>query len=249
LIEDAEVHCFSCEPTDEDKVTGKKRKLRKVIDDKCEWIGKLKDAEAHYTQCQFAQTNCPHDGCDDIFVRKDLPGHIEDCIHRLSPCKWCSLGKKINLLDAHLLTCLERFVPCPNSCLDVDGAITHLHASEITHHRTLCLMELTECKFAVAGCTTQLLRKDMALHENDPGVHNRCFLNALQIAQAKIRELEQVTKAQAQAIEILKSNENTLLVSRVPISQLDGDVFSTTIMISGHYFHLLLRPNDAANVG
>jgi hypothetical protein len=89
----------------------------------------------------------------------------------------------------------------------------------------------------------------MALHENDPGVHNRCFLNALQIAQAKIRELEQVTKAQAQAIEILKSNENTLLVSRVPISQLDGDVFSTTIMISGHYFHLLLRPNDAANVG
>jgi hypothetical protein len=116
LIEDEESHFLYYEFSDEDEGKGKKRKVKDTVES-CEWIGKLKDLEAYYNQCQFVQTNCPHDGCDDIFVRKDLHGHIDNCIHQLSPCKWCNLGQNTALLDVHLLTCCEHFIPCPNGCL------------------------------------------------------------------------------------------------------------------------------------
>jgi hypothetical protein len=50
LIEDAEVRCFCCESTDEGKKNGKKSKLRRIIDNGCEWIEKVKDAVSSHRQ-------------------------------------------------------------------------------------------------------------------------------------------------------------------------------------------------------
>jgi hypothetical protein len=184
LIEDAEVHCFSYEFAEEDKVKGRQGNIRESYES-CEWSGKLKDAESHYKQCQFAQINCPHDGCHDIIVRKDLTSHIVDCIHRLLPCKWCGLEGSANLLDAHLLICDGRHIPCPKNCLDVHGEVLSFPWSEITSHRTICEMESVGCAFAEGGCKVKLPRKDMPLHEKDAGAHMVCLFGALKTAQEK----------------------------------------------------------------
>jgi hypothetical protein len=110
----------------------------------------------------------------------------------------------------------------------VNGVVTHLYASEIAHHRTLYLMEVIGCRFDMAGCKIQLLRKDMAF-EKDSGAHTST-LYALQIAQARIRELE--------------SNQNMPFIFRVHISQLDRMVYSTTLKISGLSFSLTVYPSQ-----
>jgi hypothetical protein len=119
----------------------------------------LKDAEAHYNQCQFAQTNCPHDGCDDVFVRKFLPDHVVDCIHCPVVCEWCEIVKSADAIDLHLRWCSNRPVPCPNNCLDVNGEVLKFLPSDMDHHRALCAMELLDCAFAGSGCKTNFRGK------------------------------------------------------------------------------------------
>jgi hypothetical protein len=206
LIEDAEVHCFSYEFTVEDKVKGIEGSIQSVLDvdesyESCEWSGKLRDAESHYKQCQFAQTNCPHDGCDDMIVRKDLPSHIVDCIHRPVPCKWCGLEESANLLDAHLLICDSCYILCPKNCLDVNGDVSSFPWSEITSHRTICAMELVGCAFAEGGCEVKLPRKDMPLHEKDARAHIVSLFGALKTAQEKNDKLERLVTEQKEAME------------------------------------------------
>jgi hypothetical protein len=237
MIEDAEVRCFTYEASgaseDDEVKTVKKRKG--VVAESCDWVGKLNDAERHYNdECRFAKIICPHTGCDNIFQRNSLPAHIETCLHRLILCQWCNIRKKIDLLDAHLLTCHKRPVPCPNSCLDVNGAVLCFDSSEIGQHRSVCSMESIACKFGSVGCKVELMRKDMPLHEVDAGAHIGCLLEALQTAQAKINE-------QGQLIESLSSSMK--LIFKVPISRLDAAMTSTSINISGHKFYLSLSPN------
>lgn len=201
IIEDAQVHCFSYEFTAEGKVKDTEGSIQSVLDndesyESCEWSGKLRDAESHYKQCQFAQTNCPHDGCSDIIIRKDLPSHNADCIHRPVPCKWCGLEESANLLKAHLLICDSRHIPCPKNCLDVNGEYSTFPWSEITGHRTICAMELVGCAFAEGGCEVKLPRKDMPLHEKDAGAHMVCLFGALKTAQERNLLHEKDSRAQ-----------------------------------------------------
>jgi hypothetical protein len=130
LIEDSEVHCFSyihahqqsegnpIKPTSTESI--------------CEWCGKLKDAEEHYQQCQFVQTKCPHNGCDKILLRKDLPRHIEDCVHVLAffSSTWRPLTLKQNTATIDvplpvLLRCPIDALPSSNSYVDLKGSLKH----------------------------------------------------------------------------------------------------------------------------
>jgi hypothetical protein len=120
MIEDAEVHCFSHETLQDNEIQARKRSMGEAVES-CGWVGKLNDAERHYNECQFVKVKCPHIGCDDNYLRNKLPEHIETCLHRLTPCQWCNIRQKIDQLDAHSLICGKRPVPCPNSCLDVNG--------------------------------------------------------------------------------------------------------------------------------
>jgi hypothetical protein len=250
LIEDAEVRCFSYDFVEENKVKGKKRKLKDTVES-CEWTGKLKDAEAHYNRCQFAQTNCPHDGCDDVFVRKDLQEHIEDCIHRPVVCEWCEIVKSADAIDLHLRWCSNRPVPCPNNCLGVNREVSRFLPSAMDQHRSICGMELVDCAFAASGCKTKLQRKDMPLHEQDVGAHMVCFFGALQTAQqringleAKIVDLEQVVTEQEEVIKRLDNADCSQIVLWVPISDLHKKNVSSTVTIRGYDFKIRLEPSS-----
>jgi hypothetical protein len=268
MIEDAEVHCFSYEALQDNEIQARKRSMGEAVES-CGWLGKLNDAERHYNECQFVKVKCPHIGCDDNYLRDRLPEHVETCLHRLTPCQWCNIRQKIDQLDAHSLICGKRPVPCPNSCLDVDGAVLYLDPSEIVNHRNLCSLEVIGCKFGGAGCKIKLMRKDMPLHENDTVSHIGCLLEALQTAQAeiielkkfrgeieekvseldggvqyaegRISELESASVSQGEDIQTTLST--TQLIFKVPTFKLKEQNISTVINISEHQFYLALYPN------
>jgi hypothetical protein len=228
MIEDSEVHCFSYKSSHSEKAG-----------DFCEWYGLLKNGKKHYDQCQFVKIECPHIGCDDVILRRSLPGHIEHCPHRLIPCEWCRLRKKVDALDAHLLVCSKRPISCPNNCLDENGILRFFRPREIDHHRTLCPMELIDWKFAIAGCGTKLQRGHMSLHKNDAGAYISCFLNALQTQQAKICQMDKSIKS------LISDGVTSQLIFHVTYSQLDSNITSQTIKISGckvcMYIHIYIH--------
>jgi hypothetical protein len=140
----------------------------------------------------------------------------------------------------------------------------------MTHHRTLCSMELIDCKYTMAGCNIKHLRKDMPLHEDDTKVHFTTVFDALQIAQEKQFEAEQY-KVRALArieeqdlifdeaqqeisrlsklVESVKSKENTIreyssFAFEVPISQLKRRIKTKLFNFLGHRFSLELEPHD-----
>lgn len=264
LIEDAEVYCFSTETLREDEIKNIERSEGKAVES-CNWTGKLNEAKKHYDLCQFAEINCPHAGCNDILLRKSLPEHIGSCLHRLLPCKWCELKHMVDTLEAHLLACPKRPVPCPNSCLDANGAVLWLCPTIISQHRTQCTMESISCKFAPVGCKIKLLRKEMPMHEIDASAHIGYLLEALQtsqaalqisqakiielnrlqvIAQTKICELDKGRESARTEIDILKRDcMNTQLIFSVFISKLDKEINSPKINVSGYKFYINLLPN------
>lgn len=133
--------------------------------------------------------NCPHIGCDDNFLRYNLTTHVENCLHRLIPCEFCNVRKKVDVLDAHVLICPKRPVPCPNSCTNCTEEIQYFRPSEIAQHLTLCSIELIDCKCATVGCHIKHTRRSMLLHENDTNVHFSLIFDALQTAQTEGIEL------------------------------------------------------------
>jgi hypothetical protein len=150
---------------------------------------------------------------------------------------------KIDRLDEHF--CHKRPRPCPNSCLDENGEIIHVDPTKIRQHRELhCSLEVISCKFAGAGCKISLLRKDMPLHENDAVSHIGCLLEALQTARKEIKELKEF---QYTAEEFQHTTERAIdsmqLIFKVSVDDLDDEIQSTTINVSGHRFKLELCPN------
>jgi hypothetical protein len=230
MIEDAEIYCFTYELPQKNRLKGRKN-FKGKGNDLCPWSGKLSLAEGHYNECEYVKVNCPHIGCEDIFLRSSLPEHINICLHRVLPCQWCNIRQKFDLLDVHLLVCRKRPVPCPNSCLDVNGAVLCIDPSELANHRNICSMESVGCKFGSVVCKVNLMRKDMSLHENDAGAHIGCLLVALQTAQTKITQLEHDAKY-------------TELIVKVPVPKLNDRFSSSKINVSGHTFVLNFRPNS-----
>lgn len=82
LIEDAEVHCLSYEASQNEEIKSGK-KIEAQFAGVCFESTKLREAQLHYDQCLFARIECPHIGCDNVILRKCLPEHIADCLHRL----------------------------------------------------------------------------------------------------------------------------------------------------------------------
>mmetsp|Transcript_11975 Transcript_11975/g.11624 ORF Transcript_11975/g.11624 Transcript_11975/m.11624 type:complete len:394 (-) Transcript_11975:174-1355(-) len=230
LINDALVYCFSIEASEDSHIKSGKKTDRQVAE-LCDWSGKLHEAQGHYDQCLFARINCPHIGCNDVFFRKSLSEHEDNCLYRLESCKLCNQRKKFDLMEAHLLECPERPVLCPNGCLDKNGGIKTFSPRKMPRHRKVCAMEVIDCKFDLVGCEMKLPRKDILLHENDGNAHIGCLLT-------KINKLENY-------IETLSGDcESKYLGLKIPISDLVDVIESRTITVSGHSFHLQLYPNS-----
>jgi hypothetical protein len=77
LIGEAIVYCPSLQQSE----GGRRKRARDEGQESCEWTGKLNDTESYDSQCLFSETTCPHNDCNYVLIRREIPEHI-----RLLPC-------------------------------------------------------------------------------------------------------------------------------------------------------------------
>eukprot|EP00736_Rhodelphis_marinus_P011050 Rmarinus@m.23413 len=73
--------------------------IRSGRDNGCEWKGVLDAREGHVAECGYQPMTCPHVGCSELPLRKDLGVHAEDCGFRIVPC--CYDGCALEFQQQH----------------------------------------------------------------------------------------------------------------------------------------------------
>ena len=155
----------------------------------CPWEGTVGTLKEHVdTTCQFTLLPCPKKCKDDkgkeqFFTKKDLQGHLQkDCFNRDHKCQYCGeKGTFAAITQVHDKTCLKKILPCTNTqCLK---KLQHQH---IDHHVEYeCEYTEVACKHESIGCDTQLMRKDMAAHEENDTLHLHMAINTITLLQEK----------------------------------------------------------------
>ena len=185
----------------------------------CQWTGELGSIEEHLATCDYALLPCPNE-CTDInagdkilkVLRKDMEKHLsEDCPRREYVCPYCKeSGEYQKMITTHLEECDSVEVPCPNEecgvCIERQFIFRHL--------QTVCDFERVHCKYEDIGCQEEVLRKDLAKHENDVQYHLQFTspavkknVTAISVVRCAMEEIEVKAELQQQTI---KRQENTL---------------------------------------
>ena len=78
FIETLNVHC-SHGNSDEGQANRRRRGNdgEIIIDDRCNWIGPLKDSKTHENACAFKIISCPREDCNHECCKKDMHVHLE----------------------------------------------------------------------------------------------------------------------------------------------------------------------------
>ena len=74
-------------------------------------------------------------------------------------------------------------VPCPKLGCKIRTARCNL-----LKHQKECLFEIVPCKYAIIGCKTEILRKDMTEHEGDTPQHLQLAVDTVYQQQTTIKE-------------------------------------------------------------
>jgi hypothetical protein len=151
------------------------------------------------------------------------------------------LEKAVNI-DQQSLICKMISLPCPSSCLCMNGIPSHFLREEIAQHRTVCPMEETACKFAYSGCDVKLPRKNLSFHENDSGFHIDRLHQTLQNAEEKIGKLELEMEKVKTSVEGEHAGPFTI---PFPTNLLEGKQSSGLMIVSGHLCYLPLLPSKS----
>ena len=130
---------------------------------------KRKDMKIHREICPLEAIVCPFTNHSFKILRRDLQTHTKECDFRLYRCQYCEFigtytsitGKgKTPPKHCHYDTCDEYPLECPNKC----SAHEIIKRKNLKKHREKCLLELLDCPFKYAGCTSTEQRKDMDCH-------------------------------------------------------------------------------------
>ena len=113
----------------------------------CPWKGKLKDADNHFRECDFAGVKCDFEGCGLVVVRSELAEHRKGCDHRMLTCKsnGCSQQLKRTEMDQHQLVCPKRMTICPNPGCSVFTAFDSMFQHQIGCPKRLCMCDHPGC--------------------------------------------------------------------------------------------------------
>ena len=130
---------------------------------------KRKDMKIHREICPLEAIVCPFTNHSFKILRRDLQTHTKECDFRLYRCQYCEfLGTYTSITGkgktppkhCHYDTCDEYPLECPNKC----SAHEIIKRKNLKKHREKCLLELLDCPFKYAGCTSTEQRKDMDCH-------------------------------------------------------------------------------------
>jgi hypothetical protein len=189
----------------------------------CEWVGTIGTLEEHVATCGFTLVPCPEQCSDNSnevkhFLRKLLDQHLAlDCPNRYHECVHC--GKKSTftfITQTHDQKCRKKPIHCPTGCGN------SMERQQVKRHiRIKCPYTMTPCKYKGIGCNTELMRKDMAAHEQDDKLHlhmaletvniqQNAFWKALNSQQGVISKLQDTTKSQQDTIDSLQATVGLL---------------------------------------
>lgn len=188
-------------------------------DSGCPWKGQLADFEDHYAKCSFLEVECSH--CHQKFKKCNIDSHQKKCSSKLVKCKFCKSHEDTftKLISIHIKDCPMYPVECPNDC-----GSKPFRKNLSNHLDEKCPLAVLDCFFKYAGCTAQVLRRDMSQHREDYSEEH------ILMTVMKIEELEvenQLLKEQ------LQYKEQELAVLRVKQRFSSGPCKSSaTILVS-----------------
>lgn len=118
--------------------------------------GEVQDHVSLY--CQYAQVECPEEGCDRPVVRKQILQYNK-CLHYGVSCLDCHQDMPVAELEAHWkLKCPDRQVTCEQCKQDV-------FYRELTNHKAEdCPASTIPCPGKSLGCITQSNRTEASNH-------------------------------------------------------------------------------------
>ena len=153
---------------------------------KCDWKGKLSDAEAHVEDCLFFLIQCKK--CEQVFPRREEEEHKNRyCPLRTIQCEHCEMGGKAEDKEKHLQYCSEFPISCSKAC----GA--EFPRNELSKHRSECELEVITCPYTEYGCEAKsMLRRHLIAHKKEYLVEHTDMsllkITRLEIENMRLRE-------------------------------------------------------------
>ena len=180
-----------------------KKQKRRVLDLKvkcvecsrgCSWTGPLGDLDYHGSKdCGLTYISCSK-GCGMEVQRRRLSKHLaKNCPKRNCRCKYCGHKDTYELLmEEHMSGCPKHPVSCPNNC--TPGAIERASLKE--HIEEVCPLQRVDCEHKSFGCTTFILRKDLAKHmEDNIQKHMLLMTKELKATKENLSDVKEELKA------------------------------------------------------
>ena len=130
----------------------------------CQAILAIRDCELHLFPdnpdgCLYATLLCPN-GCGKDIFRASLDKHCNtDCPKRQETCPHCGeSGWYQEMKEEHPQKCLLYPLPCPQKCEIM------VARKDLPSHQNVCPMQQVQCPFKDAGCSENIIRKNMEEH-------------------------------------------------------------------------------------
>ena len=177
----------------------------------CNWIGKLKDVDKHYSEGRECETEC--DKCKTVVKHKLLRSHLTtECP---CYCPYCDITTEREVISSeHKEKCHKFPITCPNNC-GLDG----IPRDDMDEHKKVCPLEIIQCEFDDVGCETRIFRKDAEYHMKENMLtHLQLTRIKLNVVNKKLEEsnakyastTEEVTKSLSELQEGVNVLENLL---------------------------------------
>ena len=166
----------------------------------CDWIGKLKDVEEHYSYGRECETEC--EKCNTIVKHKLLRSHLDtECP---CYCPYCDITAEREVISSeHKEKCYKFPLTCPNNC-----GLNNVPRDNMDGHKKECPLEMVQCEFHDIGCEAIIRRKDEESHARD------AVTTHLQLAQKQLTVLNKMLE-DSNARHIESSDNFTVLVSEL----------------------------------
>ena len=177
----------------------------------CDWIGKLKDVDKHYSYGREYETEC--EKCKTTVKHKLLRSHLDtECP---CYCPYCDITAEREVISSeHKEKCRKFPLTCPNNC-----GLDNIPRDDMDEHKKECPLEVIQCEFNDVGCEAKFPRKDEESHVKDNmAVHLHLTQLQLSIVNRKLEEsnakyintTEKFTKSFSDLQERVNALENLL---------------------------------------
>ena len=137
----------------------------------CAWVGKLVDLNKHLDSedgCECVEVECPNKCKRNGYwskncrlQRKHLSRHLrEECPRRPSTCEYCGHKDEYGSIIRHIdFNCPEKRLKCHNKC-----DARPIKRKDLAAHREVCPLQSVSCPFKNAGCSVEIVRRDLDNH-------------------------------------------------------------------------------------